>query len=55
MYIVGGCLGAAMNGAVQPAFAVLFSEVIGVSLSHKMVFALCIHLILLIIGLRFVP
>lgn len=30
MYIVGGCIGACLNGAVQPAFAVIFSEVIGV-------------------------
>ncbi|ELU12561.1 hypothetical protein CAPTEDRAFT_175467 [Capitella teleta] len=30
IFIVGGCIGACLNGAVQPAFAVVFSEVIGV-------------------------
>ena len=30
-YILGGCLCALVNGAIQPAFAVVFSEIISVS------------------------
>uniref|UniRef100_X2B039 Bile salt export pump n=1 Tax=Capitella teleta TaxID=283909 RepID=X2B039_CAPTE len=28
-YIIGGCLGATVSGAIQPAFAVIFSEILG--------------------------
>lgn len=31
-YILLGSLGAIMNGGVQPAFAIIFSEILGVSL-----------------------
>ena len=30
-YIIAGCLAAIVNGGVQPAFAVIFAEIIGVS------------------------
>ncbi|ELU01162.1 hypothetical protein CAPTEDRAFT_219712 [Capitella teleta] len=29
-FIIGGCIGAILNGAVQPAFAVIFAEMLGV-------------------------
>lgn len=31
-YIIIGCIAALVNGASQPAFAILFSEIIGVSI-----------------------
>lgn len=35
LYIVIGCLGALVNGASQPAFAILFAEIIGVSIINQ--------------------
>jgi len=29
-YFVVGCIGAAVNGGIQPCFAILFSEILGV-------------------------
>jgi hypothetical protein len=30
-YIIIGCIAALVNGGVQPAYAILFSEILGVS------------------------
>ena len=35
MFIVGGCLAAIVNGGVQPAFAVIFAEILGVCTLNK--------------------
>ena len=29
-YILAGCIGAAVNGGIQPCFAILFSEILNV-------------------------
>ena len=40
-FIVLGCLSAIINGGVQPSFAVIFSKIIGVSISMNGVLCCC--------------
>ena len=37
-YILVGTIGALANGAVQPLFAIIFAEILGVSIQKRFVF-----------------
>ena len=37
-FVLGGCVAAVFTGALQPCFAILFSEIMGVRFIYSMIF-----------------